>query len=68
MIFRNKNNSKSSKSQNLIVSELVHFENDDKISSEKNENFENISSEIFTNQWDCEDIELAKNLCFSTTN
>jgi hypothetical protein len=39
MIFRNKNNSKSSQQKNLTVSELVHLENDDKISSRKNENF-----------------------------
>jgi hypothetical protein len=50
MIFRNKNNSKSSQQENLIVSELLHLQNDDKISSERNENFENISSETFTNQ------------------
>jgi hypothetical protein len=39
MIFKNKNNSKSSQQKNLIVSKLVHFENDDKISSRRNENF-----------------------------
>jgi hypothetical protein len=39
MIFENKNNSKSSQQKNLTVSELVHFENDDKISSRRNENF-----------------------------
>jgi hypothetical protein len=37
MIFENKNNSRSSK--NLTVSEFVHLENDDKISSRRNENF-----------------------------
>jgi hypothetical protein len=50
MIFRNKNNSKSNQQKNLIVSELLHLQNDDKISSERNENFENISSETLTNQ------------------
>jgi hypothetical protein len=50
MIFRNKNNSRSSQQENLIVSELLHLQNDDKISSERNENFENISSEILTSQ------------------
>jgi hypothetical protein len=39
MIFRNKNNSKSSQQKNLIVSKFVHLENDDKISSRRNENF-----------------------------
>jgi hypothetical protein len=39
IIFRNKNNSKSSQQKNLTVSKLVHLENDDKISSRKNENF-----------------------------
>ncbi len=68
MIFRNKNNSKSSQQENLIVSELLHLQNDDKISSERNENFENISSETFTNQWDCEEFEFAESLCFSATN
>jgi hypothetical protein len=50
MIFRNKNNSKSNQQENLTVSELLHLQNDDKISSERNENFENISSETFTDQ------------------
>jgi hypothetical protein len=39
MIFRNKNNSKSNQQKNLTVFELVHLENDDKISSRRNENF-----------------------------
>jgi hypothetical protein len=39
IIFENKNNSKSSQQKNLIVSKLVHFENDDKISFRRNENF-----------------------------
>jgi hypothetical protein len=39
MIFENKNNSKSSQQKNLTVSKLVHFENDDKISFRRNENF-----------------------------
>jgi hypothetical protein len=50
MIFRNKNNSRSSQQENLTVSELLHLQNDDKISSEKNENFENISSKTLTSQ------------------
>jgi hypothetical protein len=50
MIFRNKNNSRSNQQENLTVSELLHLQNDDKISSERNENFENISSETLTNQ------------------
>jgi hypothetical protein len=39
MIFENKNNSRSSQQKNLTVSKLVHLENDDKISSRRNENF-----------------------------
>jgi hypothetical protein len=39
MIFENKNNSRSSQQKNLIVSELVYLENNDKISSRRNENF-----------------------------
>jgi hypothetical protein len=39
MIFRNKNNSKSKQQKKLIMSKLVHLENDDKISSRRNENF-----------------------------
>jgi hypothetical protein len=39
MIFENKNNSRSSQQKNLTVSRLVHLENDDKISSRRNENF-----------------------------
>jgi hypothetical protein len=50
MIFRNKNNSRSNQQENLTVSELLHFQNDDKISSERNENFENTFSETFTGQ------------------
>ncbi len=39
VIFENKNNSRSSQQKNLTVSKLVHFENDDKISFQRNENF-----------------------------
>jgi hypothetical protein len=68
MIFKNKNNSWSSQQEKLIVSKLLHLQNDDKISFRRNENFENIFSENLTNQWDCEKLELEENLCFSTTN
>ncbi len=51
MVFENKNYSKSSQSKNLILSELVHFQNDDKISFERDENLKNISCRNFTNQW-----------------
>jgi hypothetical protein len=70
MIFRNKNNSRSSQQENLIVSKLLHFQNDDKISFKTNENFENIFSENLSNQWKSEarKFELAENLCFSTTS
>ncbi len=68
MIFRNKNNSKSNQQENLIVLRFLHLQNDDKISSEKNENFENTSSETFTNQWDYEKFEFAENFCFSATS
>ncbi len=70
MIFKNKNNSKSSQQKNLIVSKLVHFENDDKISSRRNENFENTFSENFSNQWKSEarKFELATSLCLSAKN
>ncbi len=37
MIFRNKNHSKSSKSQNLIMSKLIHQQDSDKISFKRNE-------------------------------
>jgi hypothetical protein len=49
MIFRNKNHSKSSKSQNLIVLKLVHQQNNDKISLEKNEMLEDVICEFITN-------------------
>jgi hypothetical protein len=39
MIFKNKDNLKSNKSQNLFMLKLIHFENDDKISFRRNENF-----------------------------
>ncbi len=35
MIFKNKNNSRSSQQKNLTVSKLVHLENNDKISSRR---------------------------------
>jgi hypothetical protein len=50
MIFKNKNNSKSRQQENLTMSELLHLQDDDKISSEKDENFENTFNETFTNQ------------------
>jgi tRNA A22 N-methylase len=65
IIFKNKNNSRSSQQENLIVSELLHLQNKDKISSWKNENFENIFSENSSNQWECEKFELATSLCLS---
>jgi hypothetical protein len=50
MIFKNKNNSKSNQQENLIVSKLLHLQDDDKVSFERNENFENTFSETLTNQ------------------
>jgi sortase (surface protein transpeptidase) len=50
MIFKNKNNSRSSQQENLTVSEFLHLQDDEKISFERDENFENIFSETFTNQ------------------
>ncbi len=67
IIFKNKNNSRSNQQKNLIVSKFVHFEND-KISSRRNENLQNIFSENISNQWNCEKFEFIKSLCFSTTN
>jgi hypothetical protein len=42
VIFRNKDHLKSSKSQNLIVSKLIHQQDSDKISFEKDEMFEDV--------------------------
>jgi hypothetical protein len=50
MIFRNKNHSKSSKSQNLTVLKLVHQQDNDKISFERNEMFKDVVCEFITNQ------------------
>ncbi len=50
MIFKNKNYSKSKKSKNLIISELIHQQNEDKISFKRNEMFENIAFEFVANQ------------------
>ncbi len=50
MIFKNKDHSKSSKSQNLTVSKLVHQQDSDKISFEKNEMLEDVVCEFITNQ------------------
>ncbi len=70
MIFKNKNHSKSSKSQNLIMSKLIHQQDNDKISLERNEMLKNIVCASVTNQWECrkfesDKIELAKSLCLS---
>ncbi len=48
-IFRNKNYSRSRKSQNLIVSRLLHQQNSDKISLERNEMLEDLVCEFVTN-------------------
>jgi hypothetical protein len=60
MIFKNKNHSKSSKSQNLIMSKLIHQQDNDKISLEKNEMLEDIVCEFVTNQWECRKFESNK--------
>jgi hypothetical protein len=40
--FRNKNHSKSSKSQNLIVPKFIHQQDNDKISLKRNEMLEDL--------------------------
>ncbi len=71
MIFKNKNHSRSSKSQNLIMSKLIHQQDNDKISLERNEMLEDIVCKSVTNQWECrkfesDEIEFAKSLCLLT--
>jgi hypothetical protein len=71
MIFENKNYSKSSQSKNLTLSKLVHLQNNDKISLEKNENLENTFYRNFTNQWENEkfrSVEFATSLRLSAKN
>jgi hypothetical protein len=70
MISENKNHSRSSQSKNLTLSEFVHFKNDDKISSWRNENFGNIFSENVSNQWknEARKFEFATSLCLSAKN
>ncbi len=71
VIFENKNYSRSSQSKNLILSKLVHFQNDHKISFERNENLKNIFCKNFTNQWKdrkFRSMEFAANLRLSAKN
>ncbi len=70
MIFKNKNHSRSSKSQNLTLSRFIHQQDSDKISLERDEMLEDLACESVTNQWKCknfrsEKIEFAKNVCLS---
>ncbi len=68
MIFRNKNHSRSSKSQNLTLSELIHQQDSDKISLKRDEMLEDVACESITNQWNCRKSEFAKNFCLSIKN